>query len=1217
MGNRSERPDRGDRPQFPEVPGGYPFPALEREVLAEWQRQRIFEQTVTRPGPLGDFVFFEGPPTANNVPHVGHVVPRLVKDLFPRYRTMRGYRVPRKAGWDTHGLPVEIEVEKRLGFSGKRQIEEYGIAEFNRECLASVRTYERQWRAMTERIGYWTDLDHAYYTYSNEYVESVWWALAELWKQGLLVESYKIQPYCGRCGTTLSSHEVAQNYKETEDPSIWTLFPAREGQRLTAIDGSSWEVGPDLEMVAWTTTPWTTLANVGLAVHPDLIYRVVAHPSHPGIHLLFGDDLANPVPAMAQVGEVSEVGEISEVGAVGGAGEVRTVRRQIDLRTLPALARFRGRDLEGLLYERPFGFFAGDQPGKVVLGDYVSADEGTGLVHTAPPFGEDDYQTGLRYGLPLLLTVEADGKIAAGAGPFAGLWFKDADPLIVRDLQGRGLLLHSGRYRHNYPFCWRCDRPLLYYATRSWFVKTTEAKAALIAHNREIHWHPESVGEGRFGNWLENVVDWALSRSRYWGTPLPIWICECGHRQAIGSYAELFAAAARQPPEDVYDREQFDPHRPFIDEPAFRFRCPVCGGDMTRVPYVIDAWFDSGAMPFAQHHYPFENRELIDGRLQFPADLIAEGIDQTRGWFYTLHVLATLLFDSVAYRTCIVTGHVNDEQGRKMSKRLGNVVDPMAVIEETGADALRWYFCVNNPEVASRFSARLVRDAAQRFLLPLWNALSFFTIYANLDGWRPRAGNPSSARDADPGSGPAALPFAARPALDRWVLLRLDRLVAATTDHLEGYRVAEAARGIDEFLDDLTNWYIRRSRGRFWAPSRSDEIGDVSEVNEVNEIDEAPPEADRKGRPGDESVPAVAGGQDKASAYEALYEALTTLARLLAPFVPFLAELLHRQLVRSQHPAAPASVHLEPWPEAPAGRLDDALEAGMAAVLRIVRLGHAARNAHGLKTRQPLPSVTIVTADPALRGALQPDPGDGPGEGDAGGGPDGGSPESKETPFLGLLRDELNVHQVLWAADRSHYVRHEVVPIFPKTGPRFGKRMPEVKRALAAADGDALAAQLESSGTLTLQLAGGPVELAADEVEVRLVEKEGTATQGDRDLLVVLDTRLTPELVAEGQARELVHWVQALRKDRGLDYADRIRIKYLAGSAVDKVVDAHREWIQRETLAVAIEPVKSPPELDDEGNHWLGSHAPFDLGHGLVGQLRLAKAEPSPANPVP
>ncbi|HZF13603.1 MAG TPA: isoleucine--tRNA ligase [Thermoanaerobaculia bacterium] len=1075
--------------RFPDVPGGYPFPRLEQEVLAFWREEEIFPKSLERPAPAGPFVFYEGPPTANNVPHVGHVVTRVIKDLFPRYKTMRGYRVPRKAGWDTHGLAVEIEVEKRLGFSGKQQIEAYGIAAFNRACLESVHTYETQWRAMTERIGYWLDLDHAYQTYTNEYIESVWWALAELSKRGLLVEGYKIQPYCARCGTTLSSHEVAQNYKEADDPSIWTLFRAREGQSVPTVDGGTFELGPDLFFVAWTTTPWTTLANVGLAVHPDLTYKVIDFPGHPGKRLLLGDDLGTPVPLA-----VEEDGK----------------RKQIDLRERPTLAKIQGSALENLLYDRLYTFFFPEEPGRVVLGDYVTRTEGTGLVHTAPPFGEDDYQTGRRYGLPLIRSVDAEGKIVPGATPFAGLWFKDADAKIIQDLKSRGLMLHSDRVKHNYPFCWRCDRPLLYYATESWFVKTTAEKGPLVAKNREIHWHPEHIGEGRFGNWLENVVDWALSRKRYWGTPLPVWLCAaCGHKQVVGSYQELFAAAGRPLPENPYDPAQFDPHRPGIDE--ITWPCTECGGAMQRVPEVIDAWFDAGSMPYAQHHYMGSPLPEFDphARRGFPADFISEAVDQTRGWFYTLHVLGVLLFDSVAYQNCIVLGHILDDKGRKQSKRLGNVVEPMGVIEKTGADALRWYFCVNDPEVASRFSAELVREAAQRFLLPLWNALSFFTIYANLDGWHP-------------GRSPAAAfaAFGDRPALDRWILLRLDRLTDAVTAALEAYDVAGAARPIEELLDDLTNWYIRRSRGRFWA-------GDAAEDAAAKE-----------------------------SAYQTLYEVLTTLSRLLAPFAPFVAEVLHRHLVRSQEGAAGvASVHLADWPEPRADRSEPALLASMAAIQRIVRLGHAARNEHGLKTRQPLAAVTLVTADAALPGLV--------------------------LPYADLLEDELNVKEIRWAADRSHYVHHEVRPLYPKLGPKLGKRMGEVKKALEAADGDALAAQVEATGKISVDLPGGPVELTAEDVEIRLTELPGMATQGDRELLVALETALTPKLVAEGWAREVVHRIQTARKDKDLDYADRIRVHYRAAPELAAAIEAHAAWISGETLAVQLSPDNPPAALTD------------------------------------
>jgi isoleucyl-tRNA synthetase len=1084
---------------FPPVPRGYPFPDLELQVLEEWRQREVFRKSLERPAPRGEWVFYEGPPTANNAPHVGHVVTRVVKDLFPRYRTMRGYRVPRKAGWDTHGLPVEIEVEKRLGFAGKQQIEAYGIAEFNRECLESVHTYERQWRAMTERVGYWIDLDAPYLTYSNEYIESLWWALARLAEQGLLVKGYKIQPYCARCGTTLSSHEVAQNYRDVDDPSVWVRFPVRQGQEIETVDGARWATPPGFSLLAWTTTPWTLLAHVGLVVHPELTYRVVADPAREGELLLFAEGLEVPVP----------------VEVAGEEG-----RRRLDLRELPTVARFRGQGLHGLRYDRPFptgepdregegGPFSpppSDQDGwRVVIGAYVTASEGTGLVHTAPPFGEDDYQTGTRFGFPFFLTVDGEGRVRdkPGIEPFAGQWFKEADPAIVRDLRERGLLLHGDRYRHSYPFCWRCDTPLLYYASTSWFVTTTGKRDELLAANREIDWHPAHVGEGRFGNWLENVVDWALSRRRYWGTPLPIWECSsCEAREVIGSFAELFARAGIEPPADPYDRALFDPHRPAID--AIEWPCATCdGGTMTRVEEVADAWFDSGAMPFAQHHYLGQALPHFDPEREagFPADLIAEAVDQTRGWFYTLHVLGVLLFGSPAYRHCVVLGHVNDEQGRKMSKRLGNVVEPMAVIDETGADALRWYFCAGNPEQSSRFSAALVREAAQRFMLPLWNALSFFTIYANLDRWSP---------DAE------RAPFGERPALDRWILLRLDQTVAEVTAALEGYRVGDGPKALEALVEDLTNWYIRRSRDRFWA--------------------------------------GAADAADKENAYQTLYEVLSTLCRLLAPFVPFLAETLHRHLVRSQEPGAAESVHLEDWP-APAARQDEALLAGMAAVQRIVRLGHAARSSHGLKTRQPLGGVTLVTADPGL-------------------------PELV-APHQTLLEEELNVKAIHWAAERSAYVRHQVRPVFPRTGPRFGKDMPKVKRALEGADGDALTAELEARGRITLGLDGVAVELSAEEVEVRLEEREGIATQGDRELLVALDTAITPELAAEGLAREVVHRIQSARKQADLDYADRIRVRYRAEPELAAAVEAHRDWIAGETLAVELAAAAGDEPLEE------------------------------------
>jgi len=1113
--------------RFPTVATGYPFPELEREVLERWRRDRIFERSLEARAGAEEFVIFDGPPTANNVPHVGHVVTRVVKDLLPRFQTMRGKRVERKAGWDTHGLPVEIEVEKRLGLSGKKDIEqivpgdrEASIATFNRACLDSVMTYEKQWRSMSERVGYWMDFDHPYLTFTNDYIESVWSSLKCLHEKELLYEGHKSQPYCGRCGTTLSSHEVAQNYKETEDPSIWVLFPVRPGQKLRTVNGEEFVTGAGLHLVAWTTTPWTMPGHAGMAVHPDLVYRLVELPGDEPRSVFFADAIEVAIPCEAE-----------------RDGKLETV----DLRDLPAVARFRGSDLEGLRYDRPYAVEPFDTPSEarvlataagdgggwpVVLADYVTATDGTGLVHTAPAFGAEDHQTGLRYGLPLLRTVDANGRIEARRGieGFAGLWYKDADKEVLRDLRRRGLLLHAARHRHSYPFCWRCDQPLFQYATESWFVRTTAIRDELVAKNREIRWRPEAIGSGRFGNWLEGVVDWALSRRRYWGTPLPIWKCDlCPAVEVVGSFAELFSLAGLKPPADHYDRELFDPHRPAID--AVTWECYHCRergqkGVFRRIEDVLDAWFDSGSMPYAQDHALVHERaepRLTPDAFR-PADFISEAVDQTRGWFYTLHVLAVALFDKVAFENCIVLGHVNDEQGRKMSKRLGNVVDPMAVIEQTGADALRWYFYVNDPEQPSRFSARLVREAAQSFLLPLWNAVSFFTIYANLDDWHPGRAQGVALKE--------------RGDLDRWILLRLDDLIDRVTLSLDGYAIASAARELESFGDDLTNWYIRRSRNRFWSEEGTE-------------------------------------GVSKEAAYQTLYEVLTSLTRLIAPFTPFVAEKMYGILVRSQTEPEHDSVHLEDWP-ARAGWLDQLSEAerreavrlvdAMAVAKRVVGLARSARASHNLKTRQPLRSMTLVFGAEAL----------------------GHDIKGQVERVRELILEEVNVKDLLWAERRSDYVHHEVRPNFRVLGKRLGAKMKAVQATLQAADSDELAERLEADGRIVLEVDGEPVELEPSDLEVRLIEKEGLATTGDRELLVVLDTHLTPELVAEGRAREVVNRIQTARKEADLDYADRIRVRYAAAPELEQAIEAYRDWIAGETLTTAWYPAADAKGLTAE-----------------------------------
>lgn len=1102
---------------FLKLPSGYPFPQLEETVLEFWRRERIFEKTLEARAGGPVFRFFEGPPTANNVPHVGHVLTRVVKDLFPRFQTMRGCWVPRRAGWDTHGLPVEIEVEKRLGLSGKRDIEglvpgdrRASIAKFNAACLESVSTYEREWRRMSERVGYWIDLDHPYVTYSNSYIESLWSALKLLHEKGLLYRGHKSQPYCPRCGTTLSSHEVAQSYREVDDPSIWVLFPARPGQRLLTRGGEEFLVPENLFLVAWTTTPWTLPGHSGLAVHPELFYKLVELPGKPGHLLLFAADLQVAVPY-----EFREGGEV----------------RRIDLRELPALWEFPGSALAGLRYDRlyrtlpwdtrsdrqPWGAPPSDEDGWLVVpATYVTTTDGTGIVHTAPAFGAEDYQTGEQYGLPLIRSVEPNGQIARRSGMehLAGLWFKDADRLIVRELSERGLLLHTERYRHAYPFCWRCETPLLQYATESWFIRTTALREELVARNREIDWHPESIGAGRFGNWLEGVVDWALSRKRYWGTPLPIWTCSrCSRVEVVGSYRELFQKTGKPLPEDPYDRSQFDPHRPWVDE--YTWACPECAsrgqtGEMRRVEEVLDAWFDSGAMPFAQDgRLPYEEWKLREARdhpqpLAFePADFISEAVDQTRGWFYTLHVLAVALFGKPAFKHCVVLGHVTDEKGRKMSKRLGNVVEPLQVVQTTGADALRWYFYVRDPEQTSRFSERLVREGAQTFLLPLWNAARFLTIYANLDGWSPASTSPP--------------PLAARSDLDLWLLYRLAETVQRVTRHLEEYAVAAAARELESFMEDLTNWYLRRSRPRFWSSVATAPVG------------------------------------DKLAAYWTLYEALETLTRLAAPMVPFVTEELHRVLVRSQFSERAISVHLDRWPEVQ-GELAELLENAelrqrmepIELAKRIVRLARGARASHNLKTRQPLRELVIV----------------GPRTSDA------GSWRAQLDRVQQLILEEVNVQSLRVAENRNAFVRHEVRPNFRVLGKRLGAAMKGVQAALASADGDALAAQLEQTGQVRVRVEEQEHVLEASEVEVRLIEKEGTATASDGQFLVALDTTLTPELVALGRARELLHQLQNARKDAGLDFADRIVLYFQGDPELLRSIDPHRPWISSELLAI-------------------------------------------------
>ena len=1027
----------------------------EEQILKLWQEQDVFAKSIAKDSPKGNYVFFEGPPTANNVPHVGHVLTRVIKDLLPRFKTMQGFHVARKAGWDTHGLPVEIAIEKELGFTDKGAIEEYGVEKFNQKCFTSVRRYEREWVKASERLGFWLDYDAAYFTFLNTYVESVWWILKQMFDRGMLYEGHKGLPYCPPRGTTHSSPEAAQAYEDVKDPSVTV------GLRAPSL-------GDDTYLLVWTTTPWTLPSNMAACVHPEYDYVMVESKARPGRRYVFAKDITVPVEELID-------------------------NKPFDLRTQPALQTWKGSELEGTAYDPLFAFTEdADVDHRVVVDPYVTLDSGTGMVHVAPAFGEDDHRVGKRYGLTMYCAMQLDGKFKPHAGEYAGMWFKDADPEIIGDLKRRGLLVRSEKYEHPYPHCWRHGTPLYYFATSSWFVRTTAFKDDLVGGNQTIDWTPDHIRDGRFGKWLDGVVDWALSRKRYWGTPLPIWRCsDCGALECVGSYADLFDRAGKEPPADPYDQDQWNPHRPYVDDVTFACAESGCGAEMRRVVEVIDCWFDAGAMPFAQHHYPFteESRRLIDGGDGFPADFISEAVDQTRGWFYTLHVISTFLKQQPAYKSCVVLGHVLDEQGRKMSKSWGNVVAPGPIIEQFGADAFRWFFYRSNPTQPSRFGPNMVRESLKSFLLPLLNAWSFFTIYAEIDGFRPdRAAAPE---------------FADRAPLDRWILSKLQTLTVDVSFLLNSNQIAPAASQIEGFVDDLTNWYIRRSRRRFWK--------------------------------GEDDL-------EKRAAQFTLWEVLTTLSRVIAPFCPFVSEQLHQDLVRPFVSDAPISVHLESWPTI--DEFDAVVVSRMEAARRVVTLGHSARQGSAVGVRQPLARATIVTVSDALTEALQ------------------------DAETNAVVRDELNVKELAFAQDRGAYVTYQVKPNFRTLGRRLGKRMPLLAKAVGQLDAGPTVAAWEAHGKLDVTLSDGDVvELTGEDLDVRIQQREGTASAYDDAALVALDTALTDDLVAEGIAREVINRIQGARKDRDLDYADRIAVRWDGGPALAAALAAHADLVAGEVLA--------------------------------------------------
>ena len=1044
------------------------FVTLEEEELARWRHHLVFERSVDRRRGSEPWVFYEGPPTANGRPGLHHVWARVYKDLFCRYRTMRGFYAARRAGWDTHGLPVEVEVERKLGITGKHQIEtEVGIAEFTRLCRTSVLDYVEDWQRLTERIGYWVDLSAAYWTFDASYVESVWWHLKRLFDQGLLYEDLKVVPYCPRCGTALSSHELGQPgvYSDEEDESAYV--------RLPLVDPDPEVVGDATHLVVWTTTPWTLPANTGVAVNPDLAYAVV---------------------------EQMVVAE-ALVGAVFGEGAVVTHR-------VP------GARLVGARYRRPLeavAVAAGSHGWRVVPADFVTTDDGTGLVHLAPAFGEVDRQVGRAHGLPTLNPVGPDGRFTEAAGWLAGRSVREANHEINDRLEEEGLLLRRQPYPHSYPHCWRCGTPLIYWGKPSWYVATSTRKDDLLAANATVEWHPGYIKDGRFGEWLENNVDWALSRDRFWGTPLPVWRCDDGHVFCVGSLAELSELAGR----DVGD---VDPHRPAID--GVEFPCPECAavagaasaagsatGDAAagldlpvarRVEPVIDAWFDSGSMPAAQVGYPSSSGS--QEAFTFPADFITEAIDQTRGWFYSLLAVNTLVFGRAPYRHVMCLGHIVDADGRKMSKSVGNVIDPWEILGTRGADPLRWWmFSQGSPWTPTRVSLGVIDTSTRETLLTLWNTLSFFTTYASLNGFDP----------ADP-----AIPAPqARPALDRWARSRVGSTVAAVTAALDAYEPLEAASALALLVDDLSNWYVRRSRRRFWR-------------------------TDPDAAPG-----------DSLAAQATLHEALVTVSVLLAPFCPFVADRAWRELTGA---AEEDSVHLADWPERSAGEapaerrggpaggwadaVDPGLEEQMALARRLTSLGRAARSEAGVRVRQPLARALVFLAP--------------------------GAPPLLED----VVADELNVDEVVVAEELGEVLHFELVPNFKVLGPRLGPAVKELRAALAALDTAAAAASLEAGGAVTVDLPGGPVELGAGEVELRVQGQAGFAVSREGAEVVALDLRLDEGLRLRGLAREVVRHVQDLRKATGLDVSDRIRL-HLVG--VDDLAPM-AEVIGREVLATEV-----------------------------------------------
>jgi isoleucyl-tRNA synthetase len=1012
---------------FTALPAKIDLAEMEHRIIKWWQASDVFARSLERTADGPSWVFYEGPPTANGTPGTHHVEARVFKDIFPRYKTMKGYSVPRRAGWDCHGLPVELAVEKKLGLNGKPDIERIGIAEFNALCRESVLRHVGEFEQLTERMGYWIDLSRPYETMSPEYVDSLWWSLQRIHADGRLVEDFRVAPYCTRDGTTLSDHEVAQGYETVIDPSVHVRFPLRES--LAGHAG--------VDLLVWTTTPWTLVSNTAVAVHPEVTYVI------------------------ARTGQGTFVVAEPLLGkALGDDAEV--------------LASVPGTALAGLRYRRPFELVEIPDAHLVVLAEYVTTGDGTGLVHQAPAFGADDLAVCRANGLPLVNPIAPDGRFLGDVPLVGGVFFKDADPILVEELKRAGLLFRYEGFEHSYPHCWRCHTPLMYYAQPSWYIRTTSVRDALLRENEHTNWFPGHIKHGRYGDWLENNIDWALSRSRYWGTPLPLWRCPANHITAIGSRAELGRMTGT-------DLSGLDPHRPYID--AITFACPDCGEVATRVPEVIDAWYDSGAMPFASLGYPHVPGSKEAFEATFPAQYICEAVDQTRGWFYTLMAVGTLVFGKSAYENVVCLGHIMAEDGRKMSKHLGNILLPVPLMDAHGADALRWFMaCSGSPWAQRRVGPGPLDEIVRKVLMTYWNTASFFSLYASHSPWAPQM----------------ARPAAERPVLDRWILAEVHALTAAVDEQMEAYDTARAGRLLADFIDDLSNWYVRRSRQRFWD-----------------------------------------GDQD---ALATLYECLDLLTRLIAPVVPFIAEEVWQQVIRCGNEHGPESVHLAAWPQPDTRLIDPGLSAQVATARALTEAGRAARRAGKVRIRQPLGRALIgLPPGTLLAQALLDD-----------------------------VSDELNVRLLEPLDAGSAAIDVQVKPNFSALGKRFAKKTQTVAKAILAADPRAVASSIRQSGAFHLLADGEAITIGAADVLVTEVPRTGWAVESQRGVTIALDMHLTPELEAEGTARDIVRVVQQARREANFDVSDRIALTVAAPPQVLTVVRGHQEFIARETLASSV-----------------------------------------------